>query len=78
MNAADAEAVAAQRVLAAVDQDARAAALDRLERAYRTLAGGGRLDVATDDLRWTLERLTTVVDQQLATAGVVLGWDVAA
>jgi hypothetical protein len=63
------------RVLRLVEADARAEALTAVERAYLTLTNGGRLDVVAVDLRQALERLTTRVDRQLATASRVLGID---
>lgn len=62
-------------VLRVVEADARAEALVAVERAYVTLANGGRLDVVAVDLRQALERITTRVERQLDTASRVLGID---
>ena len=72
MTTDDVLAVAFARVLAVVYDDAREDALFRLELAYQTLTNGGRLDVVANDLRWTLDRVTAVVDHQLAVAERVL------
>lgn len=69
---ADCRRPAESVVFYVVDQDARAAVFPRLERAWTTLARGGRLDLVAGDLAWAADRLTVVVDRQLATAERVL------
>lgn len=59
-------------IVRVVEGAARKAVLERMERAWVAMLGGCRLDVVAEDLRWCVDRLTTKVDRQLATAEQVL------